>query len=353
MDRKHKVAKKLYKYDDFKNLKEMLSNSKEKYGDNAAFKFKTEIPGKLRTESYAEFVEKVDDLGTALISVGLEGKRIAVIGDNRYEWALAYLAVVCGAGIIVPLDKSLPENELISLVERSEVEAIFYSDKYNSIMDKIKEEKIGKVSFFISMDADKTEKGVYSQSELVELGKGLIKNGAKSYIDKKINNDEMSIMLFTSGTTSAAKAVMLSHTNIVTNIHDVTSVFDVGPEDTMLSFLPLHHTFECTLTYLFMTSVGGTIAICEGLSNADWLNACAHGAGRKMSRSKAKQNVSMDEFKESMKNVYSTTVCKGTIDESPMAYKDTNEIKDLITETCKIKFMMIPKINIKAADGGD
>ena len=95
------------------------------------------------------------------------------------------------------------------------------------------------------------------------------------------------------------------------------------------------------------------VAICEGLSNAEWLNACAHGAGRKMSRSKAKENVSMDEFKESMKDVYSTTVCRGTIDESPMAYKDTNEIKELIQETCKIKFMMIPKINIKAADGGD
>lgn len=95
------------------------------------------------------------------------------------------------------------------------------------------------------------------------------------------------------------------------------------------------------------------VAICEGLSNPEWLNACAHGAGRKMSRSKAKEKVSMKEFEESMKNVYSTTVCKGTIDESPMAYKDTTEIKDLIQETCKIKFMMIPKINIKAADGGD
>jgi len=95
------------------------------------------------------------------------------------------------------------------------------------------------------------------------------------------------------------------------------------------------------------------VAICEGLSNPEWLNACAHGAGRKMSRSKAKQNISMKEFEESMKNVYSTTVCQGTLDESPMAYKDTTEIKDLIQETCKIKFMMIPKINIKAADGGD
>ena len=95
------------------------------------------------------------------------------------------------------------------------------------------------------------------------------------------------------------------------------------------------------------------IAICEGLSNSEWLNSCAHGAGRKMSRSKAKQNISIEEYEESMMNVYSTTVCKGTIDESPMAYKDTDEIKNLITETCVIKHMMIPKINIKAADGGD
>ena len=95
------------------------------------------------------------------------------------------------------------------------------------------------------------------------------------------------------------------------------------------------------------------VAICEGLSNSDWLNSCAHGAGRKMSRSKAKQNISMKDFEKTMEGIYSTTVCKATLDESPMAYKDTTEIKDLITETCKIKFMMIPKINIKAADGGD
>ena len=95
------------------------------------------------------------------------------------------------------------------------------------------------------------------------------------------------------------------------------------------------------------------VAICEGFSNSDWLNSCAHGAGRKMSRSKAKQNISMKDFEKTMEGIYSTTVCKATLDESPMAYKDTTEIKDLITETCKIKFMMIPKINIKAADGGD
>lgn len=265
MDRKHKVSEKLYGYDDYKNLKEMLNNSKEKYGKCVAYKFKTEIPGKFREKTFDEVSEEVNALGTALISIGLKDKRIAVIGENRYEWALSYLAVVCGAGIIVPIDKSLPENELISLIERSEVEAIFYSEKYSEIMQKAKEEKIGKVSFFISMDADKTENGIYAQSELIELGKGLIKNGARTYIDAKIDDDAMSIMLFTSGTTSQAKAVMLSHKNIVSNIKDITSVFDVTTEDTLLSFLPLHHTFECTVGFLYPLSVGASVAYCEGI----------------------------------------------------------------------------------------
>lgn len=94
------------------------------------------------------------------------------------------------------------------------------------------------------------------------------------------------------------------------------------------------------------------IAICEGLSNPDWLCSCAHGAGRRMSRTEAKAKVSMEEFRETMKDVYSTTVCEGTIDESPMAYKDTQEIVDLIKDTCEVKYLLKPKINIKAVDSG-
>ena len=138
----------------------------------------------------------------------------------------------------------------------------------------------------------------------------------------------------------------------IKKVHQITSVHN---------FIDLHdHTLRKSAIrayegeeMLVPFNMRDGVAICEGLSNSEWLNACAHGAGRKMSRSKAKQNITMKEFENSMKDVYSTTVCQGTIDESPMAYKDTSEIKDLITETCKIKFMMIPKINIKAADGGD
>ena len=265
MDRKHKKSERLYEVDDYNNLKEMMKNSKEKYANEVAFKFKTEIPGKLRTENYEEFTDKVDALGTALISIGLKDKRIAVISENRYEWALAYLSIANGTGVVVPLDKSLPENEIISSIERSEVEAIFYSSKYDEIMEKVKKENIGKIKYFISMDSDKTEDKIYSQNELVELGRGLIKNGARSFLDAEIDNNAMAIMIFTSGTTSKSKAVMLSHANIVANIKDITSVFDVRVGDTMLSFLPIHHTFESTVGYLYPMSVGASIAYCEGI----------------------------------------------------------------------------------------
>ncbi len=236
MDRKHKKSERLYEVDDYNNLKEMMKNSKEKYANEVAFKFKTEIPGKLRTENYEEFTDKVDALGTALISIGLKDKRIAVISENRYEWALA-----------------------------SEVESIFYSSKYDEIMEKVKKENIGKIKYFISMDSDKTEDKIYSQNELVELGRGLIKNGARSFLDAEIDNNAMAIMIFTSGTTSKSKAVMLSHANIVANIKDITSVFDVRVGDTMLSFLPIHHTFESTVGFLYPMSVGASIAYCEGI----------------------------------------------------------------------------------------
>ena len=215
--------------------------------------------------SYDEYIDEVNALGTALISIGLKDKRIGVISENRYEWEEAYLSIVCGTGIVVPLDKSLPENELLSLIERSEMEAIIFSKKYDEIMRKVIDKKIGKIKFFISMDNEEKTEEFYSQKELIKLGKDLIKNGARSFLDAKIDNDNMAIMLFTSGTTSQSKAVQLSHTNICTNVYDIGSVFDVNSDDTFLSFLPLHHVFECTVGFLYAVSVGANIAFCEGI----------------------------------------------------------------------------------------
>ena len=251
----------------FTDLKDMLKQSGEAYGKRPAYIFKTEQKGKFRTITHEEFRNEINALGTALIQTGLKGKRIAVISENRYEWQLAYLAIVTGTGIVVPLDKALPDNELESLILRSQVEAIFYSKKYENIMNSLREKKNTNLRVFISMDLEENENGIYSQKQLVEKGKKLLAEGNKEFLEAKIDPNAMGIMLFTSGTTAISKAVMLSHKNIVTNIMDIIQRFDLTEEDRFLSFLPLHHVFECTVGFLYPMAIGSAIAFCEGVKH--------------------------------------------------------------------------------------
>ncbi len=249
----------------FTDLKDMLKKSGEIYGDRPAYIFGTETPGEFKQITHREFRDQINALGTKLIDMGLAGKRIAVIGENRYEWGVSYLAVVTGTGIVVPLDKALPNNEIESLILRSEVEAIFYSQKYDEIMNELKEKGNTKIQYFISMDLQQEEKGIYSWKQLINQGEELIASGDKRFIEAKINPQEMSIMLFTSGTTAMSKAVMLSHQNIVSNLYDITSVIKIDENDRFLSFLPLHHTFESTVGFLYPISRGSSIAFCDGI----------------------------------------------------------------------------------------
>ena len=259
------MREQIYKHEGYNNLKEMLQKTGELYGNRPAYIFKTDEPGKFREITHKEFRDEINSLGTKLIEMGLKDKRIAVISENRYEWAVAYLAVVTGTGIVVPLDKALPDNEIENLIIRSEVEAIIYSSKYDKIMQEIKEKNNTKIKYFISMDLTKEQNGIFSQKGLINEGKELIEKGNTEFLNAKIDNEKMSIMLFTSGTTAMSKAVMLSHKNICANLKDITSVIKIDEYDRFLSFLPLHHTFECTVGFLYPISKGGAIAFCEGI----------------------------------------------------------------------------------------
>ena len=247
----------LYKYIEITDLKDMLKKSGEKYGEKIAYKIRQENGYKEITHN--EVRKMVDGLGTKLIDMGLKDKRIVVIGENRYEWEIAYLSIVCGTGTVVPLDKSLPENELESLIERSKAEAIICSQKYVEILKKTK------LKYIISMDLEKDNDGIISQKRLISEGIQLVKSGNTSFINAKIDNEKMSIMLFTSGTTSISKAVALSHKNICSNLMDISSILDVNSSDVFLSFLPLHHVFECTVGFLFSLYVGAETVFCDGI----------------------------------------------------------------------------------------
>ena len=258
------MSKKLYEITEILNLKDMLNKTKQIYADKIAYKIKI-YNGKYKTVSHLEVRNTIDYFGTALIKLGLKDKRIAVIGENRYEWEIAYLSIVCGTGVVVPIDKSLPENELKSVIERSEVEAIIFSGKYEEILTKIRRDENNKLKHLISMDSLKNKEGVYSQSELIEMGRRLVEDGNREFIDANIDTEKMSIMLFTSGTTSNSKVVALSHRNICSNLMDMASVLDVTSNDILLSVLPVHHVFECTVGFLFALYKGAQIVFCDGL----------------------------------------------------------------------------------------
>ena len=260
-----KGTKRIFEAKRFYNFKEMVLNTQKEFGERPAFKFKTEEKGVLREMLYKDYIEEIIALSTALNSIGLENKRIGIIGDNRYEWEEAYMAIASGTGVVVPLDKGLPEGEILSLIERSEIEAIFFTAKHEEIIKKALAEKVGNLKILISMDAEKTEGDIKSQKELVEVGRKLVSNGSKSYEEHEINPNEMGVMIFTSGTTSKSKAVMLSQENICANVFDISTVFDINKNDILLSFLPLHHTYEATVTFINSFSVGAAIAFCDGL----------------------------------------------------------------------------------------
>ena len=248
------------------DLKDMLKKTGEIYGDRPAYKIRI-AENNYKVFTHKEVREMIDGLGTALIDLGLKGKRIAVIGENRYEWEIAYLAIVCGTGIVVPLDRSLPENELKKLVERSEIEAIFYSQKYEESLKKIIHSGTGKLKHLISMDSLEHKNGIYSEKELIETGKRLIEQGNREFLDSKIDEEGMSIMLFTSGTTAESKVVSLSHKNIAINLMDIASILDVDSNDRILSFLPVHHVFGCTVGFLFSLYLGAQTSFCDGIKH--------------------------------------------------------------------------------------
>ena len=239
------------------NIKEIINFAVKKYPECSAFTIKNKNGEKLNYTkiTYKKFGEEINALGTALIDLGLKNKRIAIISKNRYEWMLSYCAVINGTGIVVPLDKGLPENEIILSLERSKVDAIIFEDEYSEIMEHAKKSGNVVIKNYIKME---------DLPKLIEKGAELIASGDRKYVDSQIDDDAMSVILFTSGTTSLAKAVMLSHKNIASNIEAMNHTYKFYSTDVNIAFLPLHHTFGCTGMLLCLSN-GVNNVFCDGL----------------------------------------------------------------------------------------
>lgn len=263
----------LYDVRKIKSIKELMDTSAALYSDKTAFLYKPKGSDKYESVSFNQFKSDVDALGTALIDMGLKDGRIAIISENRYEWAVSYMAVVNGTGIVVPLDKELPKNEIENLLIRAKADAIIFSGNLKEHIVNISKH-INFVKHFILIDEpvsnevednNKEEIDSISLTGLIEKGRKMIDDGSKVFTEAKIDTEAMRILLFTSATTDKSKAVMLSHRNISENLMAMSSMLNIVPDDIFLSVLPLHHTYENTCGFLCPHYRGAAVAYCEGL----------------------------------------------------------------------------------------
>jgi len=253
-----------YKHRPIRDLKDMIDTSAVLYADRNAFLVKNAPGGTYVPIKFSRLKTDIDELGTALMDLGLAGKKIAVIGENRYEWVVTYFAVVNGTGIIVPLDRELPAQEVHNLLERSEVSAVVYSSKVGSIVEEAIQ-GIESIEYVINMDALEHVDHKLSLRKLQRAGKRLLLEEQRNFVDAEIDREAMCALLFTSGTTGLAKGVMLSHKNITSNVYNMSKFVDVSNNWTGLSVLPMHHTYELTCHVFTCMYQGCCVAICEGL----------------------------------------------------------------------------------------
>lgn len=266
----------IYKAEYYENIRDLIMHACEVHAALDAFIFRRNPKESETHRTFAEYGDDIRSLGTYILNSKYKGERLAVVGANSYEWHLCYNAILATDSVGVPLDRMLPEDELIALLERSKAKVIFYQQKHHSMMVSIaKKQKEGTISScierFVCMYPDGLGKGedlsldgFVDLYDLIEKGKALREKGDDSFINTTINPDEPRIILFTSGTTSMSKGVLLTHRNICSNVYSIAQTLLVMPGDRAFSILPLHHTFENTCDF-FILFAGGCLCLSDGL----------------------------------------------------------------------------------------
>lgn len=257
---------KLYHVDKITDLKDMLKRSVRLYGERNAYLRKCKRTDPYEGVSFNNFKSDVWALGTALEKLGLSGKKVGIIGENRYEWVTSYMAVACGDMTVVPLDRELSSEDIINLINISELSAIIFSPKTAPKLKDIKA-LAPECEQLICMGKTDVFQNIATVHDLIDKGNQYISAGDQTYENIKIDPEAPNILLFTSGTTAMSKGVVLCHRNIVSNIMAMCSMIKVYPDDIFLSVLPPHHTYECTCGMMAPIYLGACVAFNDGLKH--------------------------------------------------------------------------------------
>lgn len=259
---KFPVNEPFYEYRQIKDLKDLLDQSERLYSERPAYKLKN-ANKRYYDVSYKSFRHSVYYIANSLLSDGYKRTHIAIVGKNSYEWEATYLAVTCSNNVVVPLDKELTPENMADVIRDSDSTVLFGDKKYIKNLVPLKDQ-LPQGFRFICFD-DIQMDGVDLYYDYIERGKKMYHSGTILLNDVTVDPEETTAILFTSGTTGVSKGVCLSQKNMCAVVMAVAGCIKVTPEDQLLSFLPIHHTYECTIGFLCIIYSGACIAFCEGL----------------------------------------------------------------------------------------
>jgi long-chain acyl-CoA synthetase len=221
------------------SIQELIIRSEREFGPKLALEDLNITP--IGTLTYRELLDTILRFGTSLKNLGLkERTHIALIGENRVQWAVGFLTSMCFNQVIVPIDRNLTHNEIMNIIHESDAEAIIFSGSYSSVLAEGRN-FLKNLKFFICMDETREEKDFMNMGDMIKNTKPIT-----VYELPNLNPDDMAEIIFTSGSLGRAKAVMLSQKNLASNLVDMTSMIRIDQTDKFLSVLPMHHTYECT-----------------------------------------------------------------------------------------------------------
>lgn len=246
-------------------IKEMLKIAVEEAGEKAAFKYKDPNNKDNTIEiTYKQFENDTEEIGTALCCLGMADKKVAIIGENSYKWLTVYISMLKSKGVFVPIDRELPLQDIIKILIHSEVETLFYSERYEGIIEEIRK-SVPEIKFFIGLDRKKQDKNILSYDNFKENGKKVLAEGSTIYTSMQDDVNNLKMLVYTSGTTGEPKGVMLTEHNLISVAYFGLQIADIG--DVSLSVLPYHHTYEAVAGIILQLYNHSTICINDSLKN--------------------------------------------------------------------------------------
>jgi long-chain acyl-CoA synthetase len=253
-----------YPSEPISDIRDMFLKTSRKNAGKTALQYKKD--GQWLPIAYGELRADVERIACGLAALGLEAVtgKVAIVGDNRPEWAACYLAAACTGIPCVPIDKDLKQTEAFNIMFLAGAQAVISDHRHLEMILAIRSQ-LPALSVIVSMDETGPIDGVLSFSELRRMGQERLDAGENDFERRSVFPDYLLSILFTSGTMGNPKGVMLTHRNVAVNLVDARKWVDLRREDRFLSVLPIHHSYECTDGFLLALYLGATVSFAENL----------------------------------------------------------------------------------------